>query len=310
MTRMEIGSLVSRRNTDDSLYLLVDPLAQCDVHHPLHVSALIEAFDGAWARVPRTDLAHTPLACPLLVRLAGPGEQPSERWLHLSARYAQEDAAYRKRYIGGWLISAEAPEMVAKQLAIACLLPRRGGPPRFLPLYEPVRLELLAHTLQGDIRSWLWPLRLWCHPSSSGGLNLLEGEPGEAGPNLLAAADVQAQVPLVNALLAAWRHSLQGEQRYGLWRWDGDELLPPAAAVLAYQQISQARSMGLTEETDILVLALHRLTLHPLLHQHPLVRDAVVRAVHRKASLAAIFQTYDDSVWKRVVDSLMQENKL
>lgn len=100
--------------------------------------------------------------------------------------------------------------------------------------------------------------------------------------------------PLVAALLSGWRRALQLPLAYAPARWSGPTALPPQAAAHAYIHIQQARQLGLSRQDDILTLALHRLMLHPHLHQHTGFRAVIEQAVQGQAPLSQLLVPYND----------------
>lgn len=294
----------SKRNADDYLYLLLDPLAECDNDHPLHIASLMQRLgDDAIVRVQRLDLAHDPDTFPALVTLAQPGNLPDDALLALSYARAQEDARYRKRYVCGWLTSHVSPEDVATQLTWLGSVGLSEPSSRFLPFFEPLRLELLAAALRsGGLGRRLWPIRQWLCPTSWGGAALFSGHPegvDAALPDV--ATQAQQDAPLVADVWAAWRRSLQVRLSYAPNRWHGDTLLPPQAAASAFRLIRDARVLGLRDSGDIVSLALHRFLVHPRLHEHPQVRADIARAARRENSLQTLFEAYNDATWAHAV---------
>ena len=99
MTPATVQAFVAQHHApDDTLYVLLDLLADCTSEDPLHIEALHQTL-GREAITPllRPDLMHTPLACPVLVTLAEPGRSPSQQLLALSALRAKEDFFRHKR---------------------------------------------------------------------------------------------------------------------------------------------------------------------------------------------------------------------
>lgn len=292
-------------------YVLIDPLAGCDDSDPLHVSGLQDTLGPqALTVVPRADLAHTPAACPHLVTLAEPHGQPDAALMDRTLDRAQFDAAYSKRYICGWLCSPEPPGTLAHRLAERCHI-ESASAQRFLPLFEPLRLELLAATSHEETSAWLGPVRQWICPTSAGDLTLLRGNASTLTPSSLSARvlTVQADVPRIAILLAAWRDATGRPLRYAPRQWHGDTLLPPDAAAAAWRQLRDARALGLASLDDQLVFALHRLTIHPRLDEHPAVRADITRAARGETTLADRFDTYTDALWSHVVTALSTQER-
>ncbi|MGH8384501.1 MAG: hypothetical protein ACRESJ_03265 [Pseudomonas sp.] len=305
MTPAIVRSFVTEQHSpNSSLYLLLDPMADCATDDPLHVQALRQTLgDKALTRVPRPDLAHTPQACPVLVTLATPAVKPQEHLLSLSALRAKEDEGRSRRYVCGWLSSAATPTTVASHLITLGQLPQ-AAENHFFPVYEPLRLELLAATLNhGETGNW-WPIEQWLFPASSGASALLIGQPDKGVAFGPLAADVQLDAALVSSLLGAWRNALELPVTYAPARWQGSTLLPAQAAAQAYKQIRKARQLGLKKHQDIVILALHHWMLHSNLHEHMDIRLLIDRAVQHGTSLSSLFAPINDASWQRIVSDL------
>jgi len=178
-----------------------------------------------------------------------------------------------------------------------------GARANIFPIHEPVRLELLAGTFGNNEGPW-WPIRRWFMPTSSGAGSVLVGGPERRsvpGPYTTA---VQQDAPMVAALLNCWRRALNLPLAYAPARWSGPTALPPQAAAKAYIHIQQARELGLSRQDDILTLALHRLMLHPQLHQHAGVRAVIEQAVQGQAPLSQLLVPYNDIALQRAVSDL------
>lgn len=307
MTIEHVTTFAERyREENDYVYLLVDALAECNQAHPLSVASLIHDLgEDAVARVLRPDLAHTPVACPALVRLAAPGVEPQRRFLELSALYAKEDLAYSKRYVCGWLLSPEPLEVVAQHIAAQCRITSSSANKANTPWFEPLRLELLAAALGHQVGSVLMPIGAWLFPTSWGSFSVLRG----AAPTFRTEhADLvrhtQHAAQLVNDFLGTWR--LVQRQRLGFspWRWSGAGILPPQAGTHAFRLIRDAQQLGLRHSRDIISLSLHRVCIHPHLPKHPDIQQDVLDAINGVQPLQNRFETYDDATWKRIYVSL------
>ncbi|WP_176080400.1 hypothetical protein [Paraburkholderia tropica] len=295
----------SMRSPEDYLYVLLDPLAGCNPDHPLHADALKEKLgEDALVRLPRPDFAHVPEMAPALVMIAAPGAVADHGMLALLQAYAHDDEGYRKRYVCGWLTAPLRPEAMASHIVALChaAQPAEHGP--FIPLYEPPRLELWAAALRGDLGAYLWPIRQWLYPVSWGGFVLFNGSPGSTHGLPPVAHETQAEAALVSTMLAAWRRSLCESMSYAPWRWQPGGPLPPQAASRAFRMIRDARRSGLRNNEDIIVLALHRVTVHPDLAEHERIRADLVRAAKGEASLSELFQDYDSAALQYVASSL------
>lgn len=307
MSAQHVRGLAAHRSPTESLYLLLDPLAQYGSDHALRRTSLLDVLgDGAIIHVPRQDLAHDRAACPMLVRLAGPGEAPSETLTEISAACAATDAHHSKRHVCGWLISALDLDAMAVHLASMCVFDDGAGP-TFFPVFEPTRLELLAAADMALTKRRLGPIREWLLPSSSGGNPvLLHGDDvATDAPVKPIALEAQRAASLVTTVLSAWRTALRSDLPGALWAWRGDTLLPPNAAAEAFRQIRQAKALGLNDRDDIVVLALHRLMLHPRLHEHPPIAERINRTARGERPLSDFFTPITDAQWTHIVHALM-----
>lgn len=311
MSVQHVRTIAGRRSAVEHLYLLLDPLAPCHTDHPLHAAALRDTLgDSAVTYVPRPDLAHDSASCPLLIQIAGPGDDALDALLESSAAYAGVDAHYSKRRVCGWLSSSLALEALAVHVAGMCVFADNERP-TFIPVFEPVRLELLAAADMASTQRRLGPIREWLLPSSSGGNPiLLSGDGGAADASLMPIVlDVQREAPLVTVLLSAWRDALQHDLPAATWAWRGDSVLPPNAATEGFRHIRHARSMGLSNADDILILALHRLMLHPRLHEHPKTAEWIGRAARGECALSELFAPITDAQWTQIIHALMDSRK-
>jgi hypothetical protein len=305
MTPVSVQAFVAEQHAPDTtLYLLLDLLADCAADDPLHIEALRHSLgNDAITPLHRPDLIHTPSACPVLVTLAKPGVSPSQQLLALSALRAQEEQSRHKRYVCGWLISSAEARNLSTHIVSLGQLPLEQGQ-AFFPIHEPLRLELLASTFRRNDEGPWWPIRHWLLPTSSGAGGVLMGVPERrTAPNTRTTA-VQQDAPMVSALLSSWRRALSLPLTYAPARWTGPTTLPPQAAAQAYIQIQQARHLGLSNQDDILTLALHRLILHPRLHQHTGVRALIEQAAQGQAPLSQLLAPYNDTAWQRAVSDL------
>lgn len=305
MTPAVVQTFATEQHTDNaSLYLLLDPLADCAEDDPLHIDMLRQSLgDNALTGLRRPDLAHTPQACPVLVTLATAGAEPSEYLLSLSALRAKEDERRSRRYVCGWLSSTATATTVSNHLIELGHLPISAGK-QFFPVYEPLRLELLVATLKhGETGGW-WPIDRWLFPTSSGASSCLIGLEDTSVDFSPFTSAIQQDAALVSSLLSAWRRAVSLPLTYAPARWQGPTLLPPQAAARAYRQIRDARQLGLKNQYDIVTLALHRLMLHSSLHTHTDIGISIKRAIENGTSLGKLFSELNDQSWQRIVSDL------
>ncbi|MEM5435481.1 hypothetical protein [Paraburkholderia diazotrophica] len=296
--------LADIHNPAEYFYLLVDPLAGYDEHARIGIPGLQATLgDDALAIVRRADLAHEPDLCPRLVVLAAPGTSPDPDLVDASIRHAEREAEYDRRYVCGWLSSATQPDRLASGIAERCIV-EAGAESRYVPFYEPVRAELLASTSIEDANVWRGPVSDWLYPDASGVVTRLPRAKTSAQRISDYGVSVQAGVPWVVRLLAAWRTAQMDDLSYAPARWRGAHLLPPDAAAQAYGQLLDASHLGLSDLTDQLVFALHRLFIHPRLDTHPQVRNAIARTATGETSLAEQFDKFSDAMWAQIVATL------
>ncbi|MBF8720369.1 MULTISPECIES: hypothetical protein [Pseudomonas] len=300
----QVVEFASQRNANEYLYLVLDPLADCDPEHPLSISMLCQALGSeAIELISRPDLTQLPTEWPALVQLAAPG-QVTTGHLSLSVAQAMAEITFDKRYICGWLVSEQPPAIVAKHLAEQgrALKPTVGQ--AIAPWFEPARLELLAAAMD-NVSGLLWPIRAWFYPTLHGDLQQIVGKAfiGEVQiPDL--ARDVQSMAPQVSRLLGAWRDLNADRQGSACLRWQGRSGLPPIAPIHAFRLIWEAWQRGLRESEDIHCLCLHLVMIHPLLLSHPTIQQDVAQAAEGKQSLVSRFITYNDTTWKQLAMSL------
>lgn len=310
--------VAARRAADDSVYLLLNPLADCAPEHGLSLASLTKMLGAdALTTVARPDLAHSPKACPVLVRLAGCADVPAPELMELAQRLAQADAARRRRYVCGCLLSPLDGQTLADHVAARCMDFSADSPRGMSPWFEPLRLELLAASIHAEtLGPLMWPIRTWLLPSSWGSLAMVNGFQrstgidvgigvGRIGAELPALArQTQRDAPLIAQLLSAWRRSLQLPLSYAPGRWQGPSLLPPQAAAQAFRWIRQAREAGLSDTRDIIVLALHQAAIHPRLLDYEPLRLALASAAPGGAS--TVLAAYGDHAWHRIATHLDQ----
>ncbi|BCF88764.1 hypothetical protein PPGU16_18310 [Paraburkholderia largidicola] len=296
--------LIGAHDRAEYFYLLVDPLAGYDEYARIGVPRLQESLgEEVMTVVARADLAHEPNSCPRLVALSAPGMPPNVELVDASIRHSEQEAGYDRRYVCGWLSSAEHPYSLAAYIEQQCVVETRRGS-QFIPFFEPMRLELLSATSTADANVLRGPVRDWLYPNASGVITRLPQARADAQRISEAGLTVQVGAPWVVRLLAAWRAAQADELAYTPARWRGPSLLPPDAASRAYGQLLDAGDLGLTDFEDQLVFALHRLFIHPRLDAYPQVRSAIARAAAGEASLASQFETVSDAMWAQIVATL------
>ena len=306
------AALLSRsRIADQNFFLLIDPLADCDDDLPVHPDALLQRFPSdAVETVLRADLAYAPSICPKLITLADAGHPFDEDLVRLTVDAALAEPIGAKRLICGWLSSPSPLDELAHDLAQRCLVTGAQGQ-RFIPLFEPLRLELLATCLQDRVPPWLWPVSQWILPSCGGLLQLCGKAARPAAP--LSAPDIATQhlAPLVGSVLSAWQrlaaqpmpHAVRGFAPR--LRDDGGPANQAVAKVLSSLQRSHA--LGLRNAQDRMTFALQHLTVHARLETHPHIQQRIHDAVSGKTSLEASLARMSDGEWHYILNTLARE---
>ncbi|MFT0870210.1 hypothetical protein [Pseudomonas sp. CAM1A] len=283
--------------SDQSCHVLIDPTAMSGKSDQAVLEGLRQALDAnAFTQIYRPDLTHAPDAHPVLARLASAGETLPDSLLTLTAQASLRDIRRQRRLVCGWLFSDRPAGDLAEHILSLCKVSITQAEARFYPLFEPVRLELFAAAFEHSAQQPWWPIRNWLFLTSGGLPVQMPGEPYTHRPKPVAAGEMQAEAPLVQAVLSAWRALLpETETRPSL---------PSVAALLAYEEIVQARQQGLSEPADILALVLHQLCLHGQLHAHPAIRTLIEKAVQGQTPLTQMFAEYSDANWRYVLANL------
>ncbi|MFK3815169.1 hypothetical protein ACI2KG_00920 [Pseudomonas sp. NPDC089407] len=280
-------------------HVLIDPLASAGKGDHALLARLREALgEHALTRVPRADLLHAPHLHPVLVCLSSPGTSPCRSLLELAARAAQRGLYQRRRHVCGWLFSEAPSAAVASHLKGLCRVPDTKRESSFYPVYEPVRLELLAATFKQVEQGPWWPIGNWLFLSSGGRLANLKGQSGRQYPLPVAALRIQQDVPLIERVLASWRVLRAGSTEARQCQ------IPPFAAVRVSNHIDDARSLGLNDTEDIAVLALHQLCIHPRMHTLAEVRSMIDAVVRGQLALAPLLARYSEAHWRCLSESL------
>ena len=280
-------------------HVLIDPLATAhDGDHAVLAPLRNALGEQALTRVHRADLAHAPQLHPVLVCLASPGMVPSRRLLELTARAAQRALFQQRRYLCGWLFSEAPSATVASHLTALCRLPDSNREFGCYPVYEPIRLELLAATFERLEQGPWWPISDWLFLSSGGRLASLKGQSGQRHPLPTPARRIQDDVGLIERVLATWRVLRVGSQHINQCQ------IPPFAAVRASNHIDDARRLGLSAMEDIVAFALHHLCIHPRLHTVPAVGEMIDAAARGQAPLAALLARYSEAQWRQLIECL------
>lgn len=291
--------ITDRYERDQYCHVLIDPLAVPGKSDHSIVEQLTDALGvSAITRVLRIDLPQAPRLHPILICMASPTAPLSIPLLELTARAGLMDLQRRKRSVCGWLLSDSPGSVIAPHLTSICQIPSDTGQHDFIPVYEPVRLELFAAAFgQVDKGPW-WPIKRWLLLTSGGAPVSVTSREGPYHPVPAHARKMQTDAGLIMELLTVWRSMIS-------YPVTNPPLpLPQLAAVRASEYIQQARKLGLSGLEDIQTLALHLLCIHPRLHTHPDVLAMINTTVKTQRPLAALFGHYTDANWRYVTTHL------
>lgn len=266
-------------------YLLLDPLKKVAPWNPLHEQQLYQRTgNNALRRVPRPDLAWSPEHCPMLLLLASPGERCDESLVRSSEAYAQGEVLDEKRYVCGWLSSALAPDAMANWIASLCGNIKQNAT---IPIFEPLRLELLQATAVPDLVSaYLSEISQWHFISCTEECVLLEGCKNDTERRLNWGAELaQSEVRNIWRLLSAWSETAAQ--------------MPSDAAYRAVNVWAATEKHGLHHLSDRLCLALNTLTLPVDITRHPIVQALLQQAIRNpEMHFTQMLQALPESAWQ------------
>ncbi|RUS66485.1 hypothetical protein CUZ56_01765 [Saezia sanguinis] len=239
--------------------------------------------------------------------------------------YAHNEHPAERRYICGWLQSGLGLHALAAEIARRTVYAAAQGDmiaianadaddalpagARIYPVYEPLRQELIAYACNEAAphihAQWLGAISQWIVPASNRGFLCFKAEPVSPadsanaantadGPVMLPQSAINAQIDTALAadVLRTWVYlctqPLGPEQRQQMPLLARSQYtLPQGAVYMALQQLHAAHSRGLADAKDRQVFAIMRLTMHPRMEQHPVVRERIDHAVRSPSSLAA-----------------------
>lgn len=252
------------QHTDEYRYLLVDPLKKVASANPLSLAELQRKLGGdVIFPVLRRDLAYSPDHCPQLVLLARPGEACHYPWLNGTEAYARGEVLQEKRYLCGWLSSAQAPESLAVSLAEQCNRISHA----FLPLFEPLRFELLqAMSQEDELAGSIWPVSRWWYMTVAGEPACQTGKASNETWRLSWGVEwVQQNVRAVGQILKAWGTV--------------STVMPSDAAMQAAMMWKKTAETGLNDTRDSYFLAAWSLGLGVDTAQHPAVKELIQQVI-------------------------------
>lgn len=270
-----------------NIYLLLNPHRPVADDHPLHPDKLwiTEGERRTFVKRPDFDWLHD--VCPILVQIAG----PSIRW-----PFNEMDAVYETAiaeaghangaYVCGWIASTASITKVASQLAHSL-----STPAGILPLFEPLRLERLAATVETEwLDQWLNKIDAWVFVSADGRPLQIQNKDTAPTDKVLRWTDdaVQAQTRIntLQRCLTAWKN-IQPQ-------------LPEQSAKRADTALIEAQQLGLNELEDQLYCALLALTFKPDWHQHSSAQKAIQQARQQPGTLADIIAALPEAALQAI----------
>lgn len=252
------------QHMDEYRYLLLDPLKKVASANPLSLQKLQQNL-GREAIYPvlRADLAYSPAHCPQLVLLSRPGEPCGFSWLNRAEDYARSEVLQDKRYLCGWLSSAQQPELLAVSLAEQW----RRVSHDFLPFFEPLRFELLqAMSPQNGLAGSIWPVSHWWYMTVAGELTCQTGKEQVDKWRLGWGVEwAQQNVRAIGHVLKAWSVV--------------NAALPADAAMQAAVMWKKTANAGLNDTRDSYFLASYSLGIGADIAQHPAVKGLIQQVI-------------------------------
>lgn len=320
-----LEQILELRDLSKPLYMLLDPLNPVYEVDPISISSLKTSL-GKDAVIPvlRADLSHTPEVCPQLIKLANAGVDLSAKAdaqsatstarqvLEYAVNFSRDEYPGSRRYVCGWLQADLDLQALVVYLADKMMLEWNEAP-RFYPVYEPLRQELIAQACEHvdpQLHSqWLGDISSWIIPSSNQFFLHYTGQPGASVPLHVNAVAAQIDSPAVAHVLAVWREQTvepltpdQLAEQPLLTR--GKYALPQGAAYQALMQIRAASQYGLSNPHDLVLFSILRLTVHPRFNRHPVVQNAIAAAVRDATPLAVSLNNIGHVQWLQMIDDI------
>lgn len=274
------------QHTDEYRYLLLDPLKKVASANQLSLLRLQQNL-GRKAIYPvlRADLAYSPAHCPQLVLLARPGESCEFSWLSRAEDYARSEVLQEKRYLCGWLSSAQEPELLAVSLAEQCKRVSHD----FLPLFEPLRFELLqVMSPPNGLAGSIWPVSHWWYMTVAGELACQTGKEQVDKWRLNWGVEwAQQNARAIGHVLKAWNAV--------------NAILPADAAMQAVAMWKKTVSTGLNDIRDSYFLASWSLGHGVDIAQHSAVKNLIQQVIADPSlRLSQCLQTLPDTVKQEI----------
>ncbi|MFQ1019371.1 hypothetical protein ACGH6R_06110 [Gilliamella sp. CG13] len=155
--------LNNEQNRKNYRYLLLDMLGITSELSKLYLPSLKQQLPQKdIAVVERPGLLHELSSCPHLICIGYPNKDINTDLLHSSLLQMNLDFLTTKSYVCGWLVTHQSIDEMAEWIPKAGLMSGQLCDMRFLPFYEPFRMQLLQDTNLTDL-DWinvLFPLGL------------------------------------------------------------------------------------------------------------------------------------------------------
>ncbi len=255
---------------DDSLraYLLIDPM----LYEPIDAERIAAAALQCWdipVRRPGIDDDKRPY----LLELRATAVEILEASVVAAIAELEnpELESTRGFAVGGWLLSEEPGDVLVRHFSNIMSPIEPGHGIRYFRLADRRVLEWMWPVLEsGQHASLMRPIRQWLVLDRRGAV--VRYVPPQVSPEPMAAG-----MPLLQLTEAQWRHAHRCEEVQQMLRgWRAfEDALPHDYLKQADHAVASARSIGLAESADIVLLGAYQLMLHPRLTEHPRIFKAV-----------------------------------
>lgn len=283
------------------IHVLLDGNHPCFEGDPLHLHQLAKReIPANPIIVPRADYLHDPSICPALVTLHSPGDRgyPDDELFDLAIAHAwRRRASINGSYVAGWLVSEKPAKEVAAHIAESCeLFDLLNGRRRFLPLFEPHRLSLLANTdRKSFLHRWLGPISHWLWLDLNGQLNNLAAHDlnrdGTSPGEQLEQRDWMMQHRVADARLVAM--AIQEAQHR----------LPSNPEIAIDASLKRAKARGLQRTEDLIFTALNDFSLSAGWADHLAAQWAIEQALVGERSLSKVMTTLPDEILNEIANN-------
>lgn len=292
---------------DGRALVLLDCNRPVAPHDALHNSQLARReIKPTLTTVTRTDLSTEPEAHLQLLSLVEPDQHgyADEALFDLLVHNAHQRASsVNGSYVAGWICTLDTAKAVADHIARAGALFDLGqGRRRYLPLFEPHRLALLADDANAAsfLTLWLKRASLWLFLDCFSHLRQLSSQPRNVAPAGVQAAQQHLGIGSLTSQgrVTLARHVVLALQDCGV-------VLVDHAEHRIDQALAKAEATGLRHSEDLIFFALNEFTLTANWSHHPAVRDLISKAVERDstARLAAAMAGLPDDLLEQIARS-------